>query len=225
MARWKTGEADIEQLLDVRELQVVRGQAADGIPGLARARQTSPPRSRFSTPTRRTRSSWPTTPPASPAPRCSPTKGCAPPPAVGTSPSNVRSAPSSVRRSRRTAGCAGVATRSSTPPTPTRPSTPQKPSKPSTSPRPSSTPPNDSCPTSATSAPDTRRARRTAHEVLTESRLPHENGAQQTTTTTRSPRTTDHHLRSDHQRLQRKAHAENRKGGGSTPPLATEKGL
>jgi len=35
------------------------------------------------------------------------------------------------------------------------------------------------------------------------------------------PRTTDHYLRSDHQRLHRKGHAENRKVGGSTPPLAT----
>ena len=40
MARWKTGDSDVEQLLAARELQVVRGQAADGIPGLARARQT-----------------------------------------------------------------------------------------------------------------------------------------------------------------------------------------
>lgn len=40
MTRWQGGEADVEQLLAARDLQVVRGQAADGAPGLARARQT-----------------------------------------------------------------------------------------------------------------------------------------------------------------------------------------
>ncbi len=40
MTRWKAGDADVEQLLAARALQVVRGQAADGTPGLARARQT-----------------------------------------------------------------------------------------------------------------------------------------------------------------------------------------
>ena len=40
MSRWRPGEADIEQLLASRDLQPATGAAADGNPGLARARQT-----------------------------------------------------------------------------------------------------------------------------------------------------------------------------------------
>jgi uncharacterized protein (UPF0332 family) len=40
MTRWRAGEADIEQLLRSRELHVVTGLAADGRPGLERARMT-----------------------------------------------------------------------------------------------------------------------------------------------------------------------------------------
>jgi hypothetical protein len=40
MARWQVGEADVEKMLTAREVQIVRGHAADGLPGLARARQT-----------------------------------------------------------------------------------------------------------------------------------------------------------------------------------------
>jgi hypothetical protein len=40
MRRWSTGEADIQQLLATRQLQPVTGSAADGGPGLHRARMT-----------------------------------------------------------------------------------------------------------------------------------------------------------------------------------------
>jgi uncharacterized protein (UPF0332 family) len=40
MTRWRPGEADVEQQLAAGEFQIVTGSAADGEPGLARARQT-----------------------------------------------------------------------------------------------------------------------------------------------------------------------------------------
>jgi len=40
MTRWSTGEADIEQFLAARHLQLVTGTQADGTPGLNRARMT-----------------------------------------------------------------------------------------------------------------------------------------------------------------------------------------
>jgi uncharacterized protein (UPF0332 family) len=40
VSRWSVGEAEVETLLAERALQSVTGSAADGTPGLARARQT-----------------------------------------------------------------------------------------------------------------------------------------------------------------------------------------
>ncbi len=40
MSRWSVGEAEVESLLAGRALQPVTGSAADGAPGLTRARQT-----------------------------------------------------------------------------------------------------------------------------------------------------------------------------------------
>jgi uncharacterized protein (UPF0332 family) len=40
VSRWSVGEAEVETLLAGRALQPVTGSAADGTPGLARARQT-----------------------------------------------------------------------------------------------------------------------------------------------------------------------------------------
>jgi len=40
VTRWRAGEADVERLVSVRDLQRVTGSAADGAPGLSRARDT-----------------------------------------------------------------------------------------------------------------------------------------------------------------------------------------
>lgn len=138
MARLKAGQAEVELLLAARHLQTVTGAAANAAHGLTRARQTlaSAQTLLATDPTNAFVLAYDATRQACTAILAEQglRPGCAPPPPAGTSRSSALSAPSSVRRSRPTAVCAGAATRSSTPPTRTRPSTPTKPPTPSTPP-------------------------------------------------------------------------------------------
>ena len=111
MSRWPRGEAEVEQLVARRELELVAGAGADGTPLLAQASKDGSDgcrRGPAAMPTALT--SWPTTPHGSPASLSWPSKACALLPAEVTTPLSARSEPSSERVSGRSQTFDGAAT-------------------------------------------------------------------------------------------------------------------